>query len=299
VKFTLAQLEAFARIVDTGSFKGAAARLHVTQPTISQRIRELESALNVELFLRQGPRFRLTADGHALVDFARRLLGTADELKAQFTGERVLGGVVRLGVPNLFAILCMTDLLRELGVRFPSLKASLYVNDSPTLAHMLDKQELDIAILVEPIASAGVRRQPLGRTEYSWMASPRLRLPRLIRPADLADLHVILSPPPSRLYSMVMDWFSSAKVTPTRLSTCNNFALTIDTIASGLAVGVLPTGVTLIESEKGRLQSLTVVPQLPGHPTSICYQTGTLGAGVEQVTALMCELISARRLYGR
>lgn len=297
MRFTLAQIEAFSRIVETGTFNGAARQLHLTQPTVSQRIRELESALGVELFLRHGSRFKLTAEGHALMDCARRLLGTAGEITARFIGEEALGGAVRLGVPNLFAMLCMTDLLRALEQQFPSIKASVLVNDSPTLARLLDDQELDIAILVEPSVGERVRRQPIGRTEYGWMASSRQRLPKPLKPADLADMHLMLSPPPSRLHSMVMGWFSDAEATPTRVSTCNNFALTIETIASGLAVGALPIGVMQLDSAKGRIRRLQVAPALPSDLTAICYQTGTRGSGVARVVELMRELVTQRRLY--
>mgnify|MGYP001549144611 CR=1 FL=1 len=61
MNITLNQLRAFERIVRLGSFRAAAEELRVTQPSVSQRIRELEAALETSLFLRRGPRVRLTA----------------------------------------------------------------------------------------------------------------------------------------------------------------------------------------------------------------------------------------------
>jgi DNA-binding transcriptional LysR family regulator len=297
MKFTLAQVQAFASIVEAGSFHGAARRLHLTQPTVSQRIRELEDGLGAALFVRNGSRFHLSAEGHALVDYARRLLGTAGELGAHFSGRDPLKGTIRLGVPNLFAIFCMTDLLRTLAERFGGLKASVRLNDSPTLSQMLEEQELDIAILVEPSVSARVRQVSVGRTTYGWMASPQLSLPTVLRPRDLSDMHVMVSPPPSRLHAMVMSWFSAAGATPTRLSTCNNFAVTIETVASGLAIAVLPLRSMKMKSASGRLRQLSVKPSLPSHAMSICYQTGALGPGLEAVATLMRDLIKKHKLF--
>jgi len=83
--------------------------------------------------VRQKPRIQLTAEGHALVDFARRLLGTAGELAAHFRTRNPLRGVLRLGVPATFAHACMTDFLLRMEQRYPELKASVRVNDSGTM----------------------------------------------------------------------------------------------------------------------------------------------------------------------
>ena len=77
---TLDQLKAFERIVRLGTFHAAAVDLHLTQPSVSTRIKELESALNVQLFVRNGPRISMTAEGHALIEYADRMLGTAGEI---------------------------------------------------------------------------------------------------------------------------------------------------------------------------------------------------------------------------
>ena len=70
---TLSQLRAFERIVRLGSFHAAAREL-VSPSPVSQRIRELEGVLNTPLFVRRGPRVSLTAEGHALVEYADRML---------------------------------------------------------------------------------------------------------------------------------------------------------------------------------------------------------------------------------
>ena len=70
---TLSQLKTFERIVRLGSFHAAARELRLTQPSVSQRIRELETMLRTRLFIRRGPRISLTAEGHALIEYADRL----------------------------------------------------------------------------------------------------------------------------------------------------------------------------------------------------------------------------------
>lgn len=297
MRFTLAQLQAFASIVRSGTFHGAARELHLTQPTVSQRIRELESAVGAPLFVRLRPRIQLTTEGHVLVDFSRRLLGTADELAAHFRTRNPLAGVLRMGVPATFAHACMTELLARLEKRYPHLRTSVRVNDSPTMLKMLEDEELDVAILVAPIASSRIRQQEVGHTEFAWLASAAPRPRRALTAADLAQMHMMLTPPPSRLLTTVMDWFSAAGVTPNRVSTCNDIAVVVEAIAKGVAVGVLPLTVVQEAIALGRIRRLRVAPALPMHAVSICYQTAKLGPGLEEVVRLMRELAAEKRIY--
>lgn len=297
MRFTLTQLEAFTNIVEVGTFQGAAKRLHVTQPTISQRIRELEIALGVTLFIRNGPQFHLTPEGRALIDYAHRMLGTADELRHHYQSRNSLQGTVRLGVSNLFGMLCLSDLLRRLAIDYPGLKLSVRLNDSSTLAHLLENNDLDVAILLEPNLPSQFRQVSVGYTRYQWFAAASVRLPPVLRPPDLAHMQVIVYPPPSRLHGVVMSWFSAAGIEPSRVITCNNFTVTIQTIVSGLAIGVLPRRAMQTDYANGRLCELNVAPALPLHRTAICHRSTRLGVGVEVVVSLMRDLITEHRLF--
>jgi DNA-binding transcriptional LysR family regulator len=298
MRFTLAQLDAFSSIVRTGSFHGAARQLHLTQPTVSQRIRELETAIGAPLFVRQKPRIKLTPEGHALMDFARRMLGTASELAAHFRTRNPLKGVLRLGVPATFAHACMTELLLRLEQRYPDLKASVRVNDAGVMQKMLEDEELDVAILVAPVSGARLHQMPVGQTELTWFAAPGPRQRGALRPADLAHRHLMLTPPSSRLMQTVMDWFAAGKVTPVRVSTCNDIKVAVETVANDVAVGVLPLSVVQEAIARGQVRRLNVTPPLPTHPVVICHQREPLGAGLEEVVELMRDLIAEHRLYG-
>jgi DNA-binding transcriptional LysR family regulator len=71
---SLAQLEAFYWVARLGGFRAAAEQLHRTQPTISLRIQELESALGVALFDRSGSRIQLTGAGREMMPYVEQIL---------------------------------------------------------------------------------------------------------------------------------------------------------------------------------------------------------------------------------
>ena len=183
---TLGQLRAFERIVRLGSFHAAALELKLSQPSVSQRIRELEATLQTPLFVRRGPRVSLTAEGHALVEYADRMLGTAGELVERFRTRDPLKGTLRLGVSETFAFICLPELLQRMEQRYPAIRTSVFVGDTGVVSARLNDQALDIAVVSEPTVAPHVSQEPLGRNAFGWFASTALGLPRrTFTPADL------------------------------------------------------------------------------------------------------------------
>jgi DNA-binding transcriptional LysR family regulator len=295
---TLGQLRAFERIVRLGSFHAAARELRLSQPSVSQRIRELEEVLGTAVFIRRGPRVSLTAEGHALIEYADRLLGTAGEMVERFRTRDPLKGVLRLGLNESFALICLPDLLRRLEVRYPGIKTSVFVGDTGLVSRRLDRQELDIAIVSEPAVGAHVRQEPIGENRLGWFASIDFALARdVLSPADLCQFHLIVSPPTAQLHSTVTKWFADAGALPLRVSTCNSLSVTVLTIVHGTAIGLVPIRVMQEEIERRRVKQIPVAPDVPAHRVSICYQVGEFGPGLKVLVDLTRELIAQHRLF--
>src|SRR5262245_33165456 len=112
MKATLAQIETFYWIARLGSVRGAATFLNLTQPSISLRIRALETALGMRLFDRSGRRLRLTREGTALLPRAERLMAIAEEFGSRSIQHDPLHGQLRLGAPDSFGLTCLSQLLQ-------------------------------------------------------------------------------------------------------------------------------------------------------------------------------------------
>jgi DNA-binding transcriptional LysR family regulator len=298
MRLTLAQLAAFERIVRLGSFHAAAQHIGLTQPSISQRIHELEDILGVQLFVRRGPKISVTAEGTALIAYADRMLQTAQELSDRFRSRNPLMGLLRLGLTETFALICLPELLRRLELHYPSLKTSVQVGDTVALSRLFSGQQLDVAVMSEPDFAEDIRREPLGTNELTWYVSPDSSIPvRTLSPADLCAHHLIIPPPPARIYTTAMRWFGQAGVVPQRLSMCNSLSVTIPTIVSGLAVGLVPARVMADRAARGEVRRLNVSPSMDGHKVAICYQSGDANTGLQEVIQLIRELVVEYRLF--
>lgn len=295
---TLGQLRAFERIVRLGSFHAAAVELNLSQPSVSQRIRELEAALNTPLFVRRGPRVSLTAEGHALVEYADRMLATAGELVERFRTRDPLKGTLRLGVNETFAFICLPELLKRMEQQYPAIRTSVFVGDTGVVSARLNDQALDIAVVSEPTVAPHVSQEPLGMNAFAWFASTSMTLPRRpFAPADLEQYQLIVPPPPARLHTTVMKWFADAGIKPRRISTCNSILATEETIAQGVEIGIVPVRIMANAVERRGVRLLKVNPPVPGHQVAICYQIREFGPGLKVLVDLIRELVAKYKLF--
>lgn len=298
MNITLKQLRAFERIVRLGSFSGAAGELGLTQPSISQRIRELEAALDTTLFVRNGPRISPTAEAHALLAYADRVLETEVELRERFRSRDPLRGLLRIGVSENFALFCLPDMFRRLEERYPAIRASVFVGDSGTLSHQLNQRALDLAIVSEPHVEPHVEQVPVGLSRLAWFARGDVALPHaVLTPRQLAGYHLMLSPPSARLHATVTQWFADAGAVPTRVSLCNNAAVTRQAILGGAAIGVMSMRLMKDDLERHTVQIVPTRPPLPPHRVSICFQHSESGPALQSFVDLMRDLIVQHGLF--
>ena len=295
---TLSQLRAFERIVRLGSFHAAARELGLSQPTVSQRIGQLEAALQTTLFLRRGPRVNLTAEGHALVEYADRVLGAAGEMAERFRTRDPLKGTLRLGVNETFALVGLPELLRRLEQGYPAIRTAVLVGDTGEVSRRLDARELDIAVVSEPSVGRHVKQEPIGKNEFGWFSSTAFELPRrVLAPADLGSYHLIVPPPPARLHATVMQWFADAGTRPSRVSLCNSISATMLTVLHGTGIGILPVRIMRDELAKRTIKLVRVAPKAPAHRVSICYQISEFGPGLKALVDLTRELVAQHKLF--
>lgn len=295
---TLGQLRAFERIVRLGSFHAAASELKLSQPSVSQRIRELEEALQTPLFVRRGPRISLTAEGHALVEYADRMLATAGELEERFRTRDPLKGTLRLGVNETFAFVCLPELLKRMEQQYPAIRTDVFVGDTGVVSARLNDQALDIAVVSEATVAPHVSQEPLGVNPFGWFASTSITLPRrAFTPADLEQYQLLVPPPPARLHATVAKWFADAGVKPRRISTCNSILATAETIAQGVAIGIVPVRIMHGAVERRGVRMLKVNPPVPGHQVAVCYQIREFGPGLKVLVELIRELARTYKLF--
>ena len=128
----------------------AAETLHVTQPTLSKAMRQLENELGKKLFIRRSFSIALTDEGALLRDRAEDLVTMADKVEREFLSlNDITGGELYLGLAESWQIRCLAREIRALKDSYPGLKYHITSGDTEQVTEKLDKGLLDFAVLCE------------------------------------------------------------------------------------------------------------------------------------------------------
>lgn len=258
------QLETFYWIANLGSFSAAAEKLHTTQPTISMRIRQLETELGVELFDTARRRALLTSKGRSLVEYAEQLLTTVSEVRRHIGSSETLGGRARVGVTETIALTWLPDFVRRMNERYPGVVLELDVDLTINLWEKLKTGSIDVALLPGPVLEPNQIVVGLGQIEYTWMASPKLDLSKdVLGPQDIQDQSVISLASGSTLYSIVERWFRDNSAKPKRVDVCNSLGVVASLTEAGLGVSLLPPSIYQNAVAQGALYTINAAPPLP------------------------------------
>jgi DNA-binding transcriptional LysR family regulator len=181
-------LQTFLTVAETRSFTQAAERLGLRQSTVSQHIRKLEGEAARRLFVRDTHSVTMTADGEAMIEFARNILAANQRAEHYFAGSQ-LRGRLRFGASEDFVASRLPEVLREFLRTHPLVDVELTVGLSGELNQKLGRGELDLV--------CGKRRpgedhgRLIWRDRLVWVSGDQ-------RPFDpSAPAPLILYPPPS------------------------------------------------------------------------------------------------------
>ena len=176
----------------------AADMLHITQPTLSRQMAELEEELHTRLFERTNRKIVLTESGMLLRRRAEELLSLADKVQQEFqSGGDELTGLISIGSGVTAAVsACLPRLLQDYAQKYRRVRFELHTGTAAAIKDQLDKGLLDIGILMEPVEVEKYDFVRLPVKEVWGILMPEddpLAQKPVITPGDLQDLPLIVS----------------------------------------------------------------------------------------------------------
>ncbi|MCJ2128246.1 LysR family transcriptional regulator [Methylobacterium sp. E-045] len=261
-------IRSFLAVLDNGSFTAASQALGLRQSTVSGHIARLERALDRSLLMRDTHRVAPTADGQALIGFAREMLEAHDRLRAFFSPGG-LRGRIRLGVSEDYTLSALAQVLARFAERHPSVDLQLTVGLSRALYQGYDAGELDVIFCK--------RRRGDPRGELAWAEA----LIWAGRPGFLPDpalpLPLVLYPPPSMTRTLALDALEAAG-RPWRIA-CTSGSLMGVRAAVEAGLGIAP------HSARVMPPGLAPIPITAGLPPIGDVAFVVLGAGRQHAAA--------------
>ncbi|ULT58862.1 LysR family transcriptional regulator [Neobacillus drentensis] len=144
-------LRYFLTVAREGSITGAADFLHITQPTLSRQLKDLEQELGKKLFIRSSHSIILTDEGMLLRKRAEEIVDMVDKLEAEFSSmEEIISGDVYIGGGETEAMKQIARVVKELQLHYPNIRYHLYSGNEDDVTERLDRGLLDFGILIQP-----------------------------------------------------------------------------------------------------------------------------------------------------
>lgn len=203
-------LRYFLTVVREENITRAAEVLHITQPTLSRQLAQLETQMGVKLFLRGTRKIVLTDEGLLLRRRAEEILELVDKTEHELTGQDgKIEGTVSIGCGDLKAVEELAELIRTFHEQYPLVTFDLYTASADYVRDRMDRGLTDIGLLLEPV--------DLGKYDYIRMAGEErcvvtmhpdapLAKKEYITPQDLADVPLIL-PERQSIQGEIANWF--------------------------------------------------------------------------------------------
>jgi LysR family hydrogen peroxide-inducible transcriptional activator len=187
--FTLRQLQYVLAVGETLSFRRAAERCRVAQPSLSAQIALLEDGLGVQLFERDKKRVLVSPAGQQLLDRARKILHEAEDLTtAAKHASDPLSGSLRVGVIPTISPYLLPSVTQALRAAFPRLSIQWIEEKTPVLAHSLAAGDLDAAVVALEAELGDVESDVLSEDRFLLAAPPGHPLGTAKGPAHTAEL---------------------------------------------------------------------------------------------------------------
>jgi DNA-binding transcriptional LysR family regulator len=258
------RLYVFLDVAQTLSFSETAQRLHVSQPTISKHIHDLESELGVKLFERTGGKPRLTEAGRALLPWARKLVKQSNVLEE-------IARSIKQDVAGTLTVACTTTagkyILPQLAARFrqqyPQVRISIpSCTQEEVLSHLLER-EFNLGVVSREIFNAGLESQEFFNdfitlivpANHPWAARPS------IEPDELLEEQLILREPTSGTRRVVMEELAKNDISLDDLNIfleLGNAEAIVRTVAAGYGVAFVSTLAAECPLGRGQVASVPI-----------------------------------------
>lgn len=145
-------LRYFLMIAREENMTRAAKYLHVTQPTLSKQMKQLEEEIGKKLFIRSNYSIKLTDEGLLLKKRAEDILNMVDKTIEEFQSlDDITGGDIYIGAAESESFSYFASVAKELQIQYPNVKFHLYSGNTEIIAERLDRGLLDFAIIVQEV----------------------------------------------------------------------------------------------------------------------------------------------------
>lgn len=249
-------------VAEHGNFTRAAQALHVSQPALSQQIKQLEASMGVLLFDRSGRSIVPTDAGRVYLEHARRSLRELEAgRRAVMDVSDLSRGQLRLGVTPTFTEYLVAPLIDRFNALHPGVGITLTEMSLEQIIDALINDALDLAIGFTADHGAEIDSQPLFDERLCLVtADPHLDGQAPLTLADLQTLRFALLAPGFATRMAVDAWCQKQRFAPNIALEANSIAILLKVVKQGRMATILPDAIVREQSELRELETTHLLP---------------------------------------
>lgn len=205
-------LKYFLMVAREENITKAADYLHVTQPTLSRQIADLEYELGTKLFERKSHKIQLTQEGFLLKRYAQEMVDLEEKTKSQFSNEQQnISGVISFGCGELLSMSYLASIMTAFQKENPEIKYDIYSGNADNTKELIQRGLLDFGLLLEPVDIAQYQfiKIPI---EEKWglfvKSDSPLAKKKTIKPSDLENVPLFM-PKRESIKNELLNWLGS------------------------------------------------------------------------------------------
>lgn len=236
------QLRYFIVIAEEKQISAAAKKLYMSQPPLSQQLKNMEASLGEQLFERSGKFLELTEAGRTLYKYALQITQMMEEAKNEVAD--VGGGVYgRLAVGiNTFSLGNLNEVFHQYRSMYPKIKYKIQQNESSLLCYLLKQREIEMAIVRLPLEIDEFTLQHLHSEPFYVITSKEKKLFTGDATLEEVSRYPLVLPSIEGLgvYYSIHEAFSKAKIQPEIIAEFSDLKLMMELVSTDFGVSIVP-----------------------------------------------------------
>ena len=245
----LTQLEMFNAVAREGSITLAAQKVHRVPSNLTTRIRQLESDLGVDLFIRENQRLRLSPAGHSFLRYSEQILDLVDEARRVVAGDEPQG-LFALGSLESTAAVRIPPILAQYNQRYPKIQFDLATGPSGTMIDGVLEGRLSAAFVDGPVMHPGLEGIPVWQEEMT-LVTARGHSP-VARGSDVSGVSIYAFRANCSYRRHFERWFHADGATPGRIHEMESYHGMLACVIAGAGLAMIPR--SMLESMPGHHQ---------------------------------------------
>jgi LysR family transcriptional regulator, cyn operon transcriptional activator len=236
-------LRYFLAVAEAGSFSRAADRLGISQPSVSQQMRDLEAGLRVSLFQRRGKRILLTSTGLIFQEHARALLRELENFLQEVSSEPGhLRGTLHLGVVPVLNVPLVPELMGMFAADHPGISLIVEEISSTEIETALEEGRMDVGLGFLTRHSPNLRYERLCTDEFALIVSESHPWSKrnVIPLSELHQQRLLQLPDTFVMRRMIDDVFRNHQIRPRTVAEINAIETLLRSLAPLNAAALMP-----------------------------------------------------------